>query len=391
METQSTIIPEAVSTAAAGARRAELFSPYMQFAKLRIRARYTLASSGVRPLTMKRLLELAGGGPRLEELALNSAGDYGYVPLQAALARKAGVKEENIVASTGCSLANHLAFAALLEPGDEALIEAPAYELMESTARFLGARIRHFERRHEEGYRLDPDRIAQAMSPATRLIVITNLHNPSGALAEPEALREIGRRARRQGTYVLVDEVYLEMDFDRRQPSAFTLGDNFIVTSSLTKAYGLGGLRCGWIVAPAEMARRMWRLDDLFAATAVHVGEQLSVVALEHLEAIAADSRALLERNRRLLDRFLDAHPELETLRPPMGTIVFPRLRGAADAGPWLERLRSEYEVSLGPGAYFGAPAHFRLGIGGETTELEAGLERLGKALEKSSRHKAEG
>lgn len=361
-------------------RRSELASPYMQFAKLRLRAKYTLASSGVRALPMARFLELTGG-PRLAELALNSGGAYGHEPLQRALARKAGVGEENIVASTGCSLANHLAFAATLEPGDEALIEAPAYELMESAARFLGARVRPFERRFEEGYRLDAERIGRAITRETRLVVITNLHNPTGALAETEALREIGKRARQMNAYVLVDEVYLEMDFERRQPSAFTLGDNFIVTSSLTKAYGLGGLRCGWIVAPAPLARRMWQLDDLFAASAVHVGEQLSVLALEHLEAIAADARALLERNRRRLDAFLDAHPELETHRPPLGTIVFPRRRGVKDAGGWLERVREKYEVSLGPGAYFGAPAHFRLGIGIETAELEAGLERLGTAL----------
>ncbi len=379
METQSTTL----APVNAGPPRSAMSSAYMQFAKLRMHARHTLASSGVRPLTMARLLELAGGGPRLDELELNSGGAYGYAPLTKALARKAGVGEGSIVASTGCSLANHLAFAALLEPGDEVLIEAPAYELMESAARFLGARIGHFERRFEDGYGLDPERVGRAMTAATRLIVITNLHNPSGALADPAALREIGRRARRQGAYVLVDEVYLEMDFERRQPSAFTLGDNFIVTSSLTKAYGLGGLRCGWIVAPPALAQKMWRLDDLFAASAVHVGEQLSLLALEHLEAIAADARALLERNRRRLDRFLDAHGELEAQRPPLGTIVFPRIKGVADASPWLERLRAEDEVSLGPGAYFGAPAHFRLGIGGETAELEAGLERLGQALEK--------
>jgi aspartate/methionine/tyrosine aminotransferase len=176
-----------------------------------------------------------------------------------------------------------------------------------------------------------------------------------------------------------VDEVYLELLFEH--PGAFSLGETFIVTSSLTKAYGLSGLRCGWILAAPEIARRIWRLNDLFAATPAHPAERISVMAFDHLQNFRARTSALLARNRPLLDSFLDSRPDLQCFRPSAGTIVFPRLeRGDPDA--FFQLLREKYETSVVPGKFFEMPRHFRLGIGGETEELRAGLERLGAALD---------
>jgi aspartate/methionine/tyrosine aminotransferase len=196
-----------------------------------------------------------------------------------------------------------------------------------------------------------------------------------------EAMRAIGEMARRVGAHVLVDEVYLDMLFDSVPWSAFSLGDTFVVTSSLTKTYGLSGLRCGWILAAPKLARRMWRVNDLFAATAAHPAERMSVMAFDRLGQFRERARALLTTNRALLDAFLDSRADLECFRPPAGTVVFPRLPNG-DSETFFELLRDKYETSVVPGRFFESPQHFRLGIGGETPALQAGLERLGAALD---------
>ncbi|MDQ6624792.1 MAG: aminotransferase class I/II-fold pyridoxal phosphate-dependent enzyme, partial [Verrucomicrobiota bacterium] len=155
----------------------------------------------------------------------------------------------------------------------------------------------------------------------------------------------------------------------------------FVVTSSLTKGYGLSGLRCGWILAAPKLAHCMWRLNDLFGANAAHPAEQLSVVAFDHLDAFRARARNLLEANRPILDAFLDSRSDLECVRPPAGTVVFPRLLGS-DSESFFRVLRERFETSVVPGGFFEMAQHFRIGIGGETAELRSGLERLGAALD---------
>ena len=278
-------------------------------------------------------------------------------------------------------MANHLAMAALLKPGDEVLIEHPTYGLLLDVAHYLGARVRQIARSFENNFDISLPEMEQAITPATRLVVLTNLHNPSGALIPLEAMRTIGEMAQRVGARVLVDEVYLEMLFDSAPPSAFSLGDTFVVTSSLTKTYGLSGLRCGWILAAPKLARRIWRLNDLFAATAAHPAERMSVMAFDRLGQFRERARALLTTNRALVDALLDSRTDLACFRPPAGSVVFPRLPGG-EPEAFFKLLREKYETSVVPGEFFEMPQHFRLGIGSKTAALQAGLERLGAALD---------
>lgn len=366
------------------ARRAETSSAYMQWAKTGPHGRFNLANSGVMNYTLAEL------GVRIEELELSGPSAYGYAPLQEALAAKCGAPPECVVAAMGTSLANHLAMAALVEPGDEVLIERPAYELLVTLARYLGADVKRFERRSEDGFALDPREVERQLSARTRLVVLTNLHNPSSADTPDEVLLRVGEMARRVGARVLVDEVYLDAMFERAPPTAFHLGEEFVATNSLTKVYGLSGLRCGWALAPPDVARRMWLLNDLFGVIPAHAAELLSRIALDNLPAIAEKSRALLAENRRLLEAFLETRDDLEWTRLEFGTVYFPRLRrGSADELCAL--LRERYDTSVVPGSFFESPQHFRVGIGGETEILSAGLERLGAALDELSAQTKEG
>ena len=354
-------------------------SEYIEWAKTQSQARFNLATSGVIHYPIAEL------GATIEDIELSGPSWYGYEPLQQALATKCGVKPENIVAATGTSMANFLAMAAILEPGDEAVIERPAYDPLVSAAAFLGAIVKRFERRFEDGFRVDPRELDRVVTDRTRLVVITNMHNPTSVLVDNDTLCQIGEIARRVGARVLVDEVYLEALFDQSPGSSFHLGSQFVTTSSLTKAYGLSGLRCGWILAERELAHKIWRLNDLFGNVPAHPPERLSVIALKKLDAIGSRTRALLERNRPLLDSFLDSRDDLETIRPGFGTVVAPRVkRGRVEELCTL--LREKYETSVVPGTFFEMPDHIRIGIACDSEMLADGLERLGACLDELGR-----
>ncbi|HLL16012.1 MAG TPA: pyridoxal phosphate-dependent aminotransferase [Pyrinomonadaceae bacterium] len=356
-------------------RQRVMRSAYMHWAKTESQATYNLATSGVRHYPLERLRV------ELSDLELSGASGYGYQPLQQAIAAKCGVASDSVVAANGTSMANFLAMAALVAPGDEVLIEHPTYELIISAALYLGAEVKRFSRPRESQFRLDPSEVERAITPRTRLVVVTNLHNPSNAYAGDEALKQIGEIAARAGARVLVDEVYLDAAFARSPRTAFHLGEQFISTNSLTKVYGLGGLRCGWILAAPPLAERMWRLNDLFGVYQPHAAERLCCIAFARLPEIAADSRALLERNRILANDFLATRDDLETFPITDGMISFPRLL-TGDVDSLCALLREKYETSLVPGRFFEMPEHFRLSIAGETMMLAAGLERLGAALD---------
>jgi aspartate/methionine/tyrosine aminotransferase len=355
--------------------RTQSRSSYMEFAKFRTDAKYNLATSGLMNYPLAEL------PVRLEDLEINGTDSYGYGPLNERLARLNGVPPECVVAAAGTSMANHLAMAATLEPGDEVLVERPTYELLVSVAQYLGASVRYFERRMEDGFRIDPQEVERQMTPRTRLIVITNLHNPTGAIVDEDTLRALGDIAQHANALVMVDEVYLEALYERRPRPALHLGEQFLVTSSLTKAYGLSGLRCGWVLAAPELAERMWHINDLYGVNAAHPAERLSVIALDNLERVTARAKQVLEANRRALDAFLASRSDLEYHRPEFGTIIFLKPRcGRADE--LCRVLMEKYETSVAPGRYFDTPDGFRVGIGGDPETTSKGLNRLGLALD---------
>lgn len=349
-------------------------SSYMHWAKTRSTAKFNLATSGMPNLSIRDLRV------SLDDLEITDGG-YGYEPLITRIGKRYRVAKESIVAAAGTTFANHLAMAALVKPGDEVLFESPAYEPMLATVRYLGADVKRFTRRFEDGFRVTAEEIEKQITRNTRLVVLTNLHNPSGVLTDDATLKQIGEIARSIGAHVLVDEVYIETLFEESPRTSFHLGSEFVVTSSLTKAFGLSGLRCGWIFAEPELAQKMWLLNDLFAATPVHAGERLSVVALDQLAKLVERAKMLLDRNRRLLNEFLDTREDLETIRPEFGTVMFPRVR-SGNADELCRVLREKYETSVVPGSFFELPAHFRVGIAVSTDVLEHGLARLAKALD---------
>jgi aspartate/methionine/tyrosine aminotransferase len=356
--------------------RSSAHSPYMEWAKLHSAARYTLSASGIASYPLVEL------GVSADQLEINGPNAYGYEPLISAIAARYGVASECVFTTAGTSLANHLALAATTESGDEVLVEQPTYELLLNTARYLGLELRRFQRPAARSFQPDFTDLGRQLSKKTKLVMVTNLHNPSGALLSSESLKQIGDLARRVGARVLVDEVYLEMAFEERPATAFHLDpERFLVTNSLTKAYGLSGLRCGWVLAAPEIIQRMWRINDLHAATPVFPGEQLSVIAFQKLDQIAARAKSLLGTNRRRLQQFLESRTDLECFFPPYGTIAFPRLK-SGDIEGLCSLLLDGFQTTVVPGNFFESPDHFRIGVGGEVDPIKASLERLAQGLD---------
>jgi aspartate/methionine/tyrosine aminotransferase len=349
-------------------------SDYVQWAKTQEPAKFNLLTSAVRPYPLRELPVTIG------QLEINGDNGSGYAPLQRAIARKCGVDPDCVVTTAGAAMANHLVMATLLDPGEEALVERPTYEQLTATLLYLGASVKYFARTEESGFALDSAEVRRAITPKTKLIVLTNLHNPSSALASESALREIGDLARSVGARVLVDEIYLDAAYSHPQKTSYHLGAEFVVTSSLTKAYGLGGLRCGWILAQPELTRALWQLNDLFASTLPHPAELLSVIALENLQQIRERSRKIVEADHAVLQDFLAHQNGVSAPRTDFGTTAILRLTNGNVEG-FLTRLRAEFETAAVPGYFFGLPNHFRIGMGVDTEMFGEGLRRIGRAL----------
>lgn len=355
----------------------EPLAPYLAWAKARPRVTWDLAASNLLGCALADTPWAHGA------LQLTAVNDEGLPGLVEAIAARYGLPASCVGTATGASGANFLAFAALVDPGDEVLVERPGYDPLVGAPRLLGARVTRFDRRFEDGYRLDPAAVERAVSPRTRLVVVTNLHNPSGVAAAAADLAAVGQIAARVGARVLVDEVYLDTARHGAAASAAALGEPFVVTSSLTKSYGLAGLRCGWVVGAPDVIARVRRARDVVDGTGAVPAEAIAAAAFAHLEALAARARSLLDRNFARVQQTLGGAHNVEWVAPSGGTVAFPRLRGRPDAAGFVERLQIHHHTAVVPGHFFDAPTHFRVGFGGHPDIVAHGLAALALALER--------
>jgi aspartate/methionine/tyrosine aminotransferase len=351
-------------------------APYLLWAKSRRPAAIDLAGSNLLHCAMEDL-----PGAR-EALELTAPNDNGYPPVVEAIATHYRVSTDRIVTATGCSGANFIAAATLLSAGDEVLIERPAYDPLIGACRLMGATVRRFERSLENGFGIDASEVRRLVTPATRLIVVTTPHNPSGVSVPLDVLEELASIAAACGAHVLVDEVYLDgaclVRGDRTgSRSAARLAGPVIVTSSLTKSYGLAGLKSGWAIAPPDTAERMRRARDVIDNASSGPSDRLAALAWSLHPRIAERARRILANNVGLAREFFVQHPEFVLAEPPSCSVVFPRLAGVSDSAFFVQTVLDD-GVAVAPGSFFESPAHFRISIAGRTDHLEQGLRALG-------------
>ena len=276
-------------------------------------------------------------------------------------------------------MANHLVCALLLEPGDEALIEHPVYEPLHILPRFFHAEVRFFDRSPQDGYALDASTIESGLTEQTRLVICSNLHNPTAKLARRAELENLAELAEAKNFHVLIDEVYLEWLIDEGEQSGARFGRRMVTTSSLTKAYGLDALRAGWILAEAELAERLRRMIDLFYVKMPLPIERMAARAIAQAPNLLAPLKHQIAENKKQVVDFISNHSALTWNPPDAGPVGFVELKsGSVDE---LETRLQEMDTLIAPGRFFGASNHFRLGFGMKKEILQEGLRRLDAAL----------
>jgi aspartate/methionine/tyrosine aminotransferase len=347
---------------------------YMQWAKAQAGGRYHLGMSGLTPPDPGPPLEvdMAQRGPDMPPAA------------RAAVAARYGVADEQVMLTLGTSHALYVACASQLSPGDACLVESPDYEVLHLLPPLFGARAERFERRMAAGYRIDGEVCARVRELAPRVTLVTNPHNPSGAclsLAELAPLAEAVAAVR--GT-LIVDEVYLEYLADAPAHSALRLGDHVLVMGSLTKAFGYGAVRCGWLVGAADAVTRAIRYNDFISVLYPTPLAQIGMAALARLPELQARARDVHARGVAILAEWVGSRRDVTWHRPEAGVMALLRLERVTDARAFCERLAREREVIVVPGDFFGAPGCVRIGYGCDEAILREGLRRLGEALDAS-------
>jgi aspartate/methionine/tyrosine aminotransferase len=324
-------------------------------------------------------VEMLGG---LDGLAIRGSNAYGHPRLREAIAKRYDVSPGRVLCSVpGASMANFLLAAALARPGDAALVEWPAYEPLWRIFEAIGARVEFLERRREARYALDLDRIEAAFVRGARILAFSNLMNPSGILAPPATVRAAGEIAARYGGVVLVDEIYLDGCFDRPDARSAAGAEGIVVTSSLTKIYGLGGLRAGWAIAPEPVVARAYEILSHLAVEQAYIADELAVRAFERLPELRARAERIQRENLPLVRDFVAGRRDVDLLGPDGGFVALVRLTGGWTSAALEPALRA-VGVAVAPGHFFGAPDAIRIGFGIERGKLAEGLARLGRILD---------
>lgn len=337
----------------------------------------------------KAQLDLAASGipnaPLDDLLAAHSRFDpRGAARLTARIARHLGRPEDEVVPALGASHALTLALAALTSPGDEVLVEAPGYEPLARAAEIVGATTRPFERRRADRWALDLERVVATLGPRTRAVVLSSPHNPTGARTSDEAMVALASQLASRGVSLVVDEVYRPFDaIAAASPgdTVRTLDPSIVSVSSLTKAYGLGQARVGWVSAPLAVATRA---RDAVLATVGLLGAahgNLGVALFDALPSLAERAQSFLAGRREVVEAWLERHVALDCAMPSRGVIALVSAPPGVDVDAALERARTDHGVLAVPGRFFGAPSSFRVAWTAEPQSLARGLDVLADVM----------
>jgi aspartate/methionine/tyrosine aminotransferase len=345
------------------------------------RVRHDLSESGLEALTLEDAVRDLGA---LRTERLGYADGRGREATRALVAGfHPEATAEHVLLTTGTSEANFLALATLTAPGDEVVIVMPNYMQLHGIARGLGARVKEVWLREEWGWRIDLDALRAAVTDATRVVCICNPNNPTGQVLSAAEVLDIATITERHGAWLLADEVYRGAErIGPETATAFGHHDRIVVTGGLSKAYGLPGLRVGWIVAPPERIAAAWALKDYTTIAPATLSELLAEVALARRPQLLARARFLLSERWPILEAWAAAHAqELHWVAPAAGGICFFGYSFPIDSTELVDRLIRDWSTMVVPGAHFQAERHLRIGFGMPTHTLRGGLEAIDRAL----------
>jgi aspartate/methionine/tyrosine aminotransferase len=353
------------------------------------RVRFNLSESGVHPLSIQELLGLAGASavPLLEVRLGYSQSNGTDLLRQRIAALYPGASPEQVLVTTGSAEANFVACWRLLEPGDKVAMLLPNYLQIWGQAQNLGAQVRGFHLHASHGWEPVPEEVRAAIAPGTKLVVVTNPHNPTGHILSDESRRLILDRTREVGAWLLADEVYTGAERDgKTTPSFWGSYDKLICVHGLSKAYGLPGLRIGWLVSSPEFVAESWARHDYTTIGPSGASDHLAADALAAgvREKIIDRTRRILNANYPVLEEWLKRFGDTFTWHAPQaGAICYVKYRQNVSALELVEKIRAERSVLLVPGDHFGMPQHIRFGFGNQLAELQAALAETERGLKR--------
>lgn len=347
---------------------------------------FNLSESGVHPMQLRELVDDPGAREALLHETLRYTQTNGTEALRSLIAAHYGATPAHVQVTNGGSEANYLAMWNLVEPGDEVLLMVPNYMQTWGLARAFGAQVVEWPLTLDGGrWRVDIDRLPRLITSRTKLIVICNPNNPTGARFEAADLDRIAAAAAAQGTWILSDEIYRGAERDGREtPTMWGRHQRVVITSGLSKAYGLPGLRIGWAVAPPSLVEAFWAYHDYTTIAPGALSDSLARLALEPARRarILARTRSILNRNFPVLASWLDSYSGLFSYSPPdAGAIIYARYNHSINSTELVTRLRVEKNVLIVPGDHFGMDGYLRIGFGDDVDYLQNGLARVAELL----------
>jgi aspartate/methionine/tyrosine aminotransferase len=348
---------------------------------------YDIAESGICPLSVRELLALEPPDERervlegLLDLKLGYSEACGSLQLRSLLASTyVACEPQNILVTTGAIEANFLLFNVVLDPGDHVVAPFPAYQQLYSVPRALGCDVSLWRIRPETGFCYDVDDLEALVTPQTRLIIINSPHNPTGAMLSVEDARRVYRIAESVGALILSDEAYRWLTMPGGEPLAppmCDLGPLGISVGTLSKPFGLPGLRTGWMAAPAEIAARCWGMRDYVSLSPGKLHDTLAILAIKHRDQIIERNQAIVAANLSRAEAWVADHAGALSWKPPRaGLLALLKYDLDIPSLDLANKLAQEYSVMLAPGSAFGFEHHLRIGIGQEPSIFAAGLER---------------
>ncbi len=346
-----------------------------------------LSESGVRPVTLR---ELGGMGLDLAailDMPLGYSQSNGTVALREQLTRiYPGASLDCVEVTNGTSEANYLLALALLREGDDVAFEIPNYMQYGGVPASLGANVNRFRLRIDQDWEPDWEEFERAVNPQTRIVYVSNPNNPSGSVLSAEAMQRIVRRCEQVGAWLLADEVYLGAEIERpRTQSFWGMSDRVIVTSGLSKAYGIPGVRIGWIVGPADVVAACWSQHDYITIGPNKISDAVARVAVqpENRERLYARTRAILQHNLPIVREWAAGFGGFLTFRDPQaGALCLMRYQSPTPSVDLCERIRVNQSVLIVPGAHLGLEGYIRVWLGGKPEFLCEGLRRIGIELQ---------
>lgn len=355
------------------------------------RVAWNVSESGVHPLRVDELVDTAALRDAVLQQDLGYPQTNGTVALREAIAAiYPGAGAAHVQVTNGGSEANCVLLMHLIEPGDEVVVMMPNYMQIPGLVRALGATVRPWWLR-ETGdsdlarWRPDPDELNALVTPRTRAVVICNPNNPTGARLEEVFVDAVCRAAARVGAWVISDEIYRGAErLADDTPSAWDRGyERAVVTSGLSKAYGLPGLRIGWVAGPPDLISELWAVHDYTSIAPGALNDRLARIALDPAarERIIARTRAIIRANYPLVRRWIESHDGLAHIAPEAGAIALVRYDHPISSIALAERLRDEHSVLVVPGGFFGMDGYLRLGFGSDPEYLTSALTLIGDFL----------